>query len=427
MLKGVIMKNIKFHKNAIKDAALNDNVSEEFILKGIENGTIVLPDNVKRKKKKYYAIGQGLSKKINANIGSSPIHMDVDEEIMKMKIAVRYGAHSVMDLSLGRKIKVIRKKILEYCPVMVGTVPIYETGFELSLKRKDIVEMRIEDFLKTVEEQAKDGVDFMTIHSGVTLNSMERIFKEKRVMDVVSRGGSFLIAWMKYNKKESPLYTYYDEILDILKEYNVTISLGDGLRPGACVDGTDRGQIEELLILGELVDRAREKGVQVMVEGPGHLYLHHIKSNIEIMKRVAHNSPFYVLGPLVNDISAGYDHIASAIGGTLAAYFGADFLCYVTPAEHLKLPDVEDVKEGVLASKIAAFSADLALGKEYAMKRNLEMSKFRKKLDWEKMAKLSIDEKKFKEYREKSEVKDSEVCSMCGEFCAVKRLNEITG
>jgi len=263
---------------------------------------------------------------------------------------------------------------------MVGTVPIYETGFELSLKRKDIVEMRIEDFLKTVEEQAKDGVDFMTIHSGVTLNSMERIFKEKRVMDVVSRGGSFLIAWMKYNKKESPLYTYYDEILDILKEYNVTISLGDGLRPGACVDGTDRGQIEELLILGELVDRAREKGVQVMVEGPGHLYLHHIKSNIEIMKRVTHNSPFYVLGPLVNDISAGYDHIASAIGGTLAAYFGADFLCYVTPAEHLKLPDVEDVKEGVLASKIAAFSADLALGKEYAMKRNLEMSKFRKNL-----------------------------------------------
>lgn len=419
------MKDMVFHKEAIKDAAENDGVDRSFILEGIKKGTIVLPDNLKRKKKKYYAIGKGLSKKINANIGSSPIHINVEEEIKKMKIAVEYGAHSVMDLSLGNKIKIIRKKILELCPVMVGTVPIYETGFELSLKRKDIVEMNIDDFLKTVEEQAKDGVDFMTIHSGVTLSSMEKIFKEKRIMDVVSRGGSFLIVWMKYNKKESPLYEYYDDILDILKEYNVTISLGDGLRPGACEDGTDRGQIEELLILGELVDRAREKNVQVMVEGPGHLYLQHIQSNIEIMKRVTHNAPFYVLGPLVNDISAGYDHIAGAIGGTLAAYFGADFLCYVTPAEHLKLPDVDDVKEGVIASKISAFSADLALGKEYALKRNNQMSVARKKLDWEKMAKFSINEKKFREYRKKSKVQNRDICSMCGEFCAVKRLNQL--
>ncbi|MEO0281450.1 MAG: phosphomethylpyrimidine synthase ThiC [candidate division WOR-3 bacterium] len=419
------MKGMVFRKEALKDAAKNDAVDESIIIEGIKNGTIVLPDNIKRKKKKYYAIGKGLSKKINANIGSSPMHINVDEEIKKMKIAVEYGAHSVMDLSLGKKIKIIRKKILELCPVMVGTVPIYETGFELSLKKKDIVEMNIDDFLKTVEEQAKDGVDFMTIHSGVTLSSMERIFKEKRIMDVVSRGGSFLIAWMKYNRKESPLYQYYDEILDILKEYNVTISLGDGLRPGACEDGTDRGQIEELLILGELVDRAREKKVQVMVEGPGHLYLQHIQSNIEIMKRVTHNAPFYVLGPLVNDISAGYDHIAGAIGGTLAAYFGADFLCYVTPAEHLKLPDVEDVREGVIASKIAAFSADLALGRKYALEINTQMSKARKKLNWEKMSKFSIDEKKFKDYRKRSRVEDSDVCSMCGEFCAVKRLNEL--
>ncbi|MEJ5307754.1 MAG: phosphomethylpyrimidine synthase ThiC [candidate division WOR-3 bacterium] len=419
------MKDIVFHKEAIKNAAKNDAVDESVIIEGIKNGTIVLPDNIRRKKKNYYAIGKGLSKKINANIGSSPMHINVEEEIKKMKIAVEYGAHSVMDLSLGNKIKIIRKKILELCPVMVGTVPIYETGFELSLKKKDIVEMKIDDFLKTVEEQAKDGVDFMTIHSGVTLSSMDKIFKEKRIMDVVSRGGSFLIAWMKHNKKESPLYQYYDEILDILKEYNVTISLGDGLRPGACEDGTDRGQIEELLILGELVDRAREKKVQVMVEGPGHLYLQHIQPNIEIMKRVTHNAPFYVLGPLVNDISAGYDHIAGAIGGTLAAYFGADFLCYVTPAEHLKLPDVEDVKEGVIASKIAAFSADLALGRRYALEINTQMSKARKKLDWEKMSKFSIDEKKFKEYRKKSKVEDSNVCSMCGDFCAVKRLNEL--
>lgn len=419
------MKSMVFHKEAIKDAAKNDAVDESLIIEGIKNGTIVLPDNINRKKKTYYAIGKGLSKKINANIGSSPVHINVEEEIQKMKIAVEYGAHSVMDLSLGNKIKIIRKKILELCPVMVGTVPIYETGFELSLKKKDIVEMKIDDFLKTVEEQAKDGVDFMTIHSGVTLSSMEKIFKEKRIMDVVSRGGSFLIAWMKHNKKESPLYQYYDEILDILKDYNVTISLGDGLRPGACEDGTDRGQIEELLILGELVDRAREKDVQVMVEGPGHLYLHHIQSNVEIMKRVTHNAPFYVLGPLVNDISAGYDHIAGAIGGTLAAYFGADFLCYVTPSEHLKLPDIEDVKEGVIASKIAAFSADLALGKKYALEINTQMSKARKKLDWKKMSKFSIDEKKFIDYRKKSKVEASNVCSMCGEFCAVKRLNEL--
>ncbi len=419
--------NFLFHNEAIKDAARNDGVSEEFLIEGLNDGTIVLPDNIKRKKKRYYAIGKNLSKKINANIGSSPEHIDVKEEIEKMMTAVEFGAHSIMDLSLGKKIKTIRKKILELSSVMVGTVPIYETGFELSLKKKDIVEMGVDDFLKVVEEHARDGVDFMTIHSGVTLSSMERILKEKRVMNVVSRGGSFLIAWMKYNKKESPLYTNYDDILDILKEYNITISLGDGLRPGACEDGTDRGQMEELLILGELVQRAREKKVQVMVEGPGHLLLNHIETNIKVMKRVTHDAPFYVLGPIVNDISAGYDHITGAIGGTLAAYFGADFLCYVTPAEHLKLPDIDDVREGVIASKIAAFTADLALGKEYALKRNFKMSSSRRNLDWKNMERFSIDEKKFKLYREKSKISDKDVCSMCGEFCAVKRLNKILG
>jgi phosphomethylpyrimidine synthase len=416
-------------KNNITDemkiAAEYESVSEEFILKGLQNGSITIPNNIKRKKKNLYAIGEGLSVKVNANIGSSPYHIDIDEELEKLKTAVDAGTHSVMDLSLGSKIKVIRGRILEESPVMVGTVPIYETGFDLSVAKKDIIDMTIKDFLKTVEEQAISGVDFMTIHSGVNQSSMERMFNEKRVMNVVSRGGSFLIAWMKHNRKESPLYEYYDEILDILHEYDVTISLGDGMRPGACDDASDRAQVQELIILGELAQRALEKGVQVMVEGPGHVPLDQIEMNIKLMKRICHNVPFYVLGPLVNDISAGYDHIAGAIGGAIAALSGADFLCYVTPAEHLRLPTVKDVKEGVIASLIAGFSADLARRKPYALKRNTEMSLSRRNLDWNKQIINSIDPDKSAEYRKASEIGENKECTMCGEFCAVKRLNEL--
>ena len=417
-------------KNNITDemkiVAKYESVSEAFILKGLQNGSIAIPNNIKRRKKILYAIGDGLSVKVNANIGSSPYHMDVDEEILKLKTAVNAGAHSVMDLSLGSRIKIIRRKILEESPVMVGTVPIYETGFDLSAAKKDIVEMTIDDYLKTVEEQAKSGVDFMTVHSGVTLSSMNRMMNEKRILNVVSRGGSFLIAWMKHNRRESPLYEHFDEILEILHEYDVTISLGDGMRPGACLDASDRAQIEELIILGELTQRALDRGVQVIVEGPGHVPLNAVEMNVKLMKKICHGAPFYVLGPLVNDISAGYDHIAGAIGGAIAAYSGADFLCYVTPSEHLRLPSVEDVREGVTASLIAAFSADLARGRDYALKRNAIMSQARRNLDWEKQIECSLDPLKASKYRKESEIGENEECTMCGEFCAVKRLNELT-
>lgn len=418
------LKNIA--TDEMKSVALYENVSVETILEGVKSGKIAIPCNVKRKKKKIFGIGENLSVKINANIGSSPYHMDIEEEILKLKTAVDAGAHSVMDLSLGSKIKAIRKRVLEESPVMVGTVPIYETGFNLSTAKKDIVDMTIKDFLKTVEEQAQSGVDFMTIHSGVTLASSERMFREKRVMNVVSRGGSFLIAWMKHNEKESPLYENYGEILDILREYDVTISLGDGMRPGACADATDRAQVEELIILGELAQRALDRGVQVIIEGPGHVPLSQVEMNVKLMKRLCHEVPFYVLGPLVNDISAGYDHIAGAIGGAIAAYSGADFLCYVTPSEHLRLPSAEDVREGVTASLIAAFSADLARKKPYAVRRNQEMSEARRNLDWDRQIKCSVDPEKAMRYRNESEIGENSECTMCGEFCAVKRLNELT-
>lgn len=421
-----------------RNEALNGNITEEMkwaagfegiegeqIRNGLADGSIALPHNKMRKKKSYYAIGKGLSTKVNANIGSSPYHIDIEEEISKMNVSIEAGAHSVMDLSLGSQIKNIRRCILKECPVMVGTVPIYEMGFNLAQKKKDIIDMTIKDYLETVEEQAKEGVDFMTIHSGVVSSSVSRMLNEGRKLNVVSRGGSMLVAWMNHNRKESPIYEYYDDILDILAEYDVTISLGDGMRPGACDDATDRAQIEELIILGELTQRAWEKGVQVMVEGPGHVPLNRVKLNMEIQKELCHNAPFYVLGPLVNDISAGYDHIAGAIGGALAAYSGADFLCYVTPAEHLKLPTVEDVREGVIASRIAAFSADLALGMPYALKRNRDMSDARRKLNWDAQINCALDPIKARRYREMSEIGEDDVCTMCGEFCAVKRLNEI--
>ncbi len=411
--------------NEMKWTAEFEGKDTDFIMNGLKNGTICLPHNRMRKKQYYYAIGAGLSTKVNANIGSSPYHINLDEEIKKMEVAIKVGAHSIMDLSLGNQIKTIRKEILKQSSVMVGTVPIYEMGYNLSIKNKDIIDMTIKDYLETIEEQAKDGVDFMTIHSGVTQDSFKRMQNEGRKLNIVSRGGSMLVAWMQHNLKESPLYEYYDEILDILVEYDVTISLGDGMRPGAFEDATDRAQIEELIILGELTQRAWDKGVQVMVEGPGHVPLNKVKLNMEIEKELCHGAPFYVLGPLVNDISAGYDHIAGAIGGAIAAYNGADFLCYVTPAEHLRLPTVDDVKEGVIASKLAAFSADLANGMDYAIKQNRAMTEARRNLDWDNQIKYSINPEKAKKYRNESEIGKDDVCTMCGEFCAVKRLNDI--
>ncbi|HEY9162765.1 MAG TPA: phosphomethylpyrimidine synthase ThiC [Desulfomonilia bacterium] len=401
-----------------------EGLSPEYVRKGLAEGTIVIPKNSKRNLEYIRGIGKGLRTKINANIGSSPYHMDMNEELRKLKAAVEAGADSVMDLSLGCSLNAIRKKIIKASPVMVGTVPIYQTAYDLSRKKKDITDMSIKDFLKTVESQAREGVDFMTIHSGVNLNALNALQRQSRILDVVSRGGAFMVSWMRKNSKESPLYEYYDDILDILSEYDVTVSLGDGMRPGSIADATDRAQITELVTLGELAQRAREKGVQAMIEGPGHVPLHMVEENIKLQKSLCKGAPFYVLGPLVTDCASGYDHIAGAIGGALAAYMGADFLCYVTPAEHLMLPTVEHVVDGVIASRIAAHAADLAKGMTYAWERDIAMSKARKELDWETQIELSFNPENAKKLRESSEIGNSDVCTMCGEFCAIKRIRE---
>ncbi|MCD6569401.1 MAG: phosphomethylpyrimidine synthase ThiC [Deltaproteobacteria bacterium] len=411
----------------MKAVAQYEEIDPASIRDGIAGGTIVIPKNKLRTFKYIRGIGKGLRTKINANIGSSPYHMDVDEELEKLNAAVRYGADSVMDLSLGSELIKIRRQILKASDVMIGTVPIYQTAFELSAKRKDITEMSMNDFLATVERQAKEGVDFMTIHAGVTMEALQAMERQKRVLDVVSRGGAFLIAWMRKNKRQSPLYEFYDDILDVLASYDVTISLGDGMRPGAISDATDRAQITELTCLGELAQRAWDKGVQVMIEGPGHVPLNMIQENVEIQKALTNEAPFYVLGPLVTDIASGYDHIAGAIGGTLAAYYGADFLCYVTPSEHLRLPTVDDVIEGIIASKIAAHAADLAKGMDYAVEMDRRMSKARKDLNWDLQIKTSIDPVKAKRYRDASEIGEHEECTMCGDYCAIKKIRESEG
>jgi len=406
-------------------AAKNENVPVEFILDRIKSGQIIIPKNINHKIKNICAIGNGLRTKVNVNIGTSPVHMEIDEEIEKLKIAEKYGTDSLMDLSLGTVLNDVRKKILELSSVPVGTVPLYQVGFELSKRKKNLTDMSIDDIIKVIEMQAKEGVDFMTLHVGATRETWQRMEKEGRVLNVVSRGGSMLVLWMKYNKKENPLYEYYDDILKVLNKYDITISLGDGFRPGAITDATDRSQIQELIILGELAQRAKKAGVQVMIEGPGHIPLNEIVTNIQLEKKLCHNAPFYVLGPIVTDIAPGYDHITSAIGGALAAFSGADFLCYVTPAEHLKLPTVEDVKQGTIATRIAAHSADIAKGIPGALERDTAISIARKQLNWKKQTKLSIDPEKSRQYRRESESSEEDFCSMCGDFCAIKQLNKI--
>ncbi|MCK4396586.1 phosphomethylpyrimidine synthase ThiC [candidate division WOR-3 bacterium] len=407
----------------MKIVAKEENLSPEYLMKGIADGTIVIPFNKKHTSlKNIKGIGKGLKVKINANIGTSPYHMDLEEEIEKLEVALEFGTDSVMDLSLGSILKRVRKEIINKSSVMVGTVPIYQVGFELSRKKKSIEEMKLEDFLDVLREQAEDGVDFMTIHSGITLEAVNNMETEGRLLDIVSRGGAFLVKWMKKNREENPLYTYYDEILSILKEYDVTISIGDGMRPGAVLDSTDRGQIQELISLGELAQRAWDAGVQVIIEGPGHIPLNEIEANVLLEKKLCHGAPFYVLGPIVTDIAPGYDHITGAIGGALAALYGADFLCYVTPSEHLKLPDTSDVKLGVIASKIAAHATNIVRGKDREWDR--KMADSRKRLNWKEQIELSLDSEKAREQRESSEIGEENVCTMCGEYCAIKQIIE---
>ncbi|WP_295722652.1 phosphomethylpyrimidine synthase [uncultured Methanobrevibacter sp.] len=389
------------------------------ILHGLANGTIVIPKNINRDTNTC-GIGAGLTTKVNANIGSSSKIEDLDLELKKAKLAVEYGADTVMDLSTGPKLNEFRKSILNEIDVPLGTVPIYEAGVHTLNNNKEIIDMDKDLFFKVIESQAKEGVDYMTLHCGITKEIIPKIQNQKRKMGVVSRGGTFLASWILHNECENPLYENYDYLLEIAYEYDITLSLGDGLRPGCLHDASDIPQIQELITLGGLVKRAQEEKVQVMVEGPGHIPLNQIKANMEVQKTLCHGAPFYVLGPIPTDIAPGYDHITSAIGGAIAASNGADFLCYVTPAEHLSLPSLEDVKEGVIATKIAAEVADVSLGLEKAWEKENEMSQARRDFDWDKQFEIALDSSKPRVYKDKCKIDDNEMCAMCGEYCAVK-------
>ncbi len=403
----------------MKRIASEESVSSGFVLKMIKEGKIVIPANKNRVIKKPCGVGRGLRTKINANLGTSPDRSQINKELEKLKAAVKYGADTIMDLSVGKDIAKTRKQILKHSILPLGTVPIYEVAVNAKSKHKSFLDFDSSDVLEVLENQAKEGVDFFTIHAGVTRKSINALKEQKRLMGIVSRGGAILAAWMKHNKKENPFYEYFDEVLDIAYKYDVTLSLGDGLRPGSILDATDKAQITELKTLGELTLRARKKFVQVIIEGPGHVPLDQIKKNIELQKKFCHDAPFYILGPLVTDVAPGYDHITSAIGGALAASYGADFLCYVTPAEHLRHPTVEDVREGVVAAKIAAHAADIV---KYDSAKNWdrEMSEARKKRDWQAQIKLSVDPEKARAYRASSKPQKKDVCTMCGDYCSIK-------
>ena len=399
--------------------AKSERVTPEWLRNEIAMGRVVIPKNINHKFSPR-AIGNGLSIKVNANIGTSEKHCNLTEELEKMKIAIRYGADAIMDLSTGGNLRVILQQIIKQSSVMVGTVPIYSIATRLLAKGMKISQLDPEELFDEIELQAQIGVDFMTLHCGVTRSSLSFLENDPRVCGIVSRGGALLKRWMTDNNKENPLYEQYDRVLKICKKYDVTISLGDGLRPGAGADATDRGQIAELLILGELVDRARKYGVQVMVEGPGHMPLDQIEMNMRVMKRICHDAPFYVLGPLTTDSAPGYDHIVGAIGGAVAAINGADFLCYVTPAEHLCLPTLNDVREGVMASKIAAHSADVVRNVGAARERDYNMSRARRNLDWEQMYTYALDPEIARRRKSESESGNEDYCTMCGNLCAVK-------
>ncbi len=403
--------------------AETENLAPEKVRDAVARGTIVITRNANRDIEPL-GIGEGTYIKVNANIGTSRDHSDIREELEKLRAAVDAGAHTVMDLSTGGDIFAIRREILENCSVPLGTVPIYQVAAEAPEKKKSFLDTRPEEWLEVIEQQGKEGVDFITVHCGVTRRSVERYRAEGRELDVVSRGGSLSIHWMDHNEAENPLFEHYDRLLEIAREYDMTLSLGDGLRPGCIADATDRGQVEELIELGELQSRAMKAGVQVMIEGPGHVPMDQVQANMQIQKRLCHGAPFYVLGPLVTDIAPGYDDITGAIGGALAAWAGADFLCYVTPSEHLRLPDTEDVRRGVIASRIAAHAADLVLGKTGAREMDLEMARARRNLDWDKQVSLSIDPERAKKLRESRPSGEEDTCSMCGEFCAIKMLKK---
>lgn len=420
------MKNAKLGQvtREMRQIAEDEDESTGKICQRIAEGTVVVPRNVQREKVHPVGIGEGLRPKINTNIGTSMDICDLKLELEKARVAVEYGTDTVMDLSTAGDLDEMRQAILKAVDVPVGTVPIYQAAIEAVQKKGSIIHMTEDDVFNTLERHAKDGVDFMTVHCGVTQQIVERVARHPRLAGIVSRGGTFLAAWILHHDKENPLYANYDYLLELAQEFDFVLSLGDGLRPGSIFDATDWPQVQELLILGELVERARAANVQAMVEGPGHLPLNQIGPNVQLEKSVCKGAPFYVLGPVVTEIAPGYDHIVGAIGGAVAGLAGADFLCYLTPSEHLGLPMLEDVKEGVVATKIAAHAIDIVRRGSKASARDLEMAQARANLNWEKQLEIALDSEKARKIRRRAKLKSSNACSMCSEYCAIKILKE---
>ena len=413
--QGIITKQMEI-------VAQKEHLEPEVIRQRVAQGTVVIPANINHTSLSPEGIGQGLRTKINVNLGISGDSVDYEREMEKVRLSLKFGAEAIMDLSNYGKTNKFRGELIDMSPAMIGTVPMYDA---IGYLEKDLLEISAQDFLRVVEAHAEQGVDFVTIHAGITKRVIESFKREKRTMNIVSRGGSLLFAWMEMTGNENPFYEYFDDVCEILAKYDVTISLGDAMRPGCLEDASDGGQISELIELGQLTKRAWEHNVQVMIEGPGHMAMNEIAANMVMEKRICHNAPFYVLGPLVTDIFPGYDHITSAIGGAIAAANGADFLCYVTPAEHLRLPDVDDVKEGIIASKIAAHAADIAKGIPGATDIDNKMARARHKVDWDEMFKYAVDPDKARAYFESTPPADRHTCSMCGKMCAVRTTNMI--
>lgn len=406
----------------MKRVAEKERKTPEEIRARVAAGTIAIPANINHKNLDPEGVGTGLRTKVNVNLGISGDLIDPEVELEKVRVALELGAEGIMDLSNHGKTQEFRKQLLEMAPVMIGTVPMYDA---IGYLEKALISITPQDFLDVVRRHAEDGVDFVTIHAGMNRRVIESFKETGRLMNIVSRGGSLIFAWMEATGNENPFYEYYDDVLEILHEYDVTISIGDAMRPGCGYDATDAGQIAELIEVGKLTKRAWDAGVQVMVEGPGHMAIDEIAANMKLQKRLCHDAPFYVLGPLVTDIAPGYDHITAAIGGAVAASSGADFLCYVTPAEHLRLPDVNDVREGLVATKIAAHAADIAKGIPGARDRDNRMSDARRRFDWEEMFDLALDPVKPREYFESAPPTNEESCTMCGKMCAVRTVNTI--
>lgn len=413
--KGIVTKEME-------TVAEKEGMKIEELMKLVARGKVVIPANKNHKSLNAEGVGKGLRTKINVNLGISKDCNDIEKELDKVQLAIDMKAEAIMDLSCFGKTQEFRQRTVDMYPGMIGTVPMYDA---VGFYDKELKELTAEDLLNVVETHAKDGVDFMTIHAGINRETAEIFKRNPRLTNLVSRGGSLLFAWMQLNGKENPFYEYFDKVLDICEKYDVTISLGDACRPGSIADSTDPSQIKELMTLGELTKRAWERNVQIIIEGPGHMALNEIQANMLLEKKLCYDAPFYVLGPIVTDVAPGYDHITSAIGGAIAASSGADFLCYVTPAEHLRLPDLDDVKEGIIATKIAAHAADIAKGIKGARKWDNEMSEARRNLDWNKMFELAIDPEKAREYRENSRPEDEKTCTMCGKMCAVRNMNKV--